>query len=415
MTHGDPRAAGTEPSIPGVAPRLLRSFWIAGFEDSCQINSAGVRLDMTAALQHDRFAAEDYRLIRGVGMSTARDGLRWHLIDRGGRYDWSSWLPMLEAARSEGVQVIWDLCHYGWPDDLDIFSPEFVSRFARFAGEAARLHREHTDETPFWSPVNEMSFFAWAASRELMFPNAFGRGGEIKCQLVRAAIAAMDAIWDVDARARMLFPEPLIHNVPPRRRPWLTGPAKAQRDSQFEAWDMIAGRRSPELGGAEKYLDIVGVNFYAANQWEVPGGRKLHWDAGSDDPRWLPLHQLLLEVNERYRRPIVIAETSHYGIGRAPWLDEIAAESRRALELGAALEGVCLYPILDRFDWEDPTHWHNSGLFDMHKSDAGVYVRTLNEEYGRALRAAEKTIDSQTNAPRNGAGSTGAPKHTLER
>ena len=39
---------------------------------------------------------------------------------------------MLEAARDEGVQVIWDLCHYGWPDDLDIFSPQFVERFARF-------------------------------------------------------------------------------------------------------------------------------------------------------------------------------------------------------------------------------------------------------------------------------------------
>src|SRR5690349_21874590 len=148
-----------------------------------------------------------------------------------------------------------------------------------------------------------------------MFPYAHGRDGELKRQLVRAAIAAIDAVWSVDPDARMIFPEPLIHNVPPRWRPWLTGPAAAQRASQFEAWDMIAGRAAPELGGAAKYLDIVGVNFYAANQWEVPGGRKLHWDAGSDDPRWLPLHKLLMEVQNRYQRPILIAETSHYGIG----------------------------------------------------------------------------------------------------
>src|SRR5215831_14022395 len=95
----------------GPRARLFRSFWMAGFECSCQINAAGVRLDMTAALQHDTYAAEDYRMLRDAGIVTARDGLRWHRIDCGDRYDWSSWTPMLDAARDTGVQVIWDLCH----------------------------------------------------------------------------------------------------------------------------------------------------------------------------------------------------------------------------------------------------------------------------------------------------------------
>src|SRR3954464_6057280 len=139
----DPGGAysGTSAAEPG---RLFRSFWIAGFECSCQINSAGVRIDMTSALQHDVFAAEDYRRLRQVGIAVARDGIRWHLIDRGGSLQWQSWLPMLRAARQEKIQVLWDLCHYGWPDDLDIFSTEFIDRFARFAGEAARIHLEET-------------------------------------------------------------------------------------------------------------------------------------------------------------------------------------------------------------------------------------------------------------------------------
>src|ERR1700751_3119987 len=99
----------------GNAP-LFRSFWIAGFECSCHINTEGARLDMTSALQHDRYAAEDYRRLSEIGIATARDGVRWHLVDRGGQYDWSSWIPMLEAAQGAGVQVIWDLCHYGWPE-----------------------------------------------------------------------------------------------------------------------------------------------------------------------------------------------------------------------------------------------------------------------------------------------------------
>jgi hypothetical protein len=371
---------------------LFRSFWMGGFECSCHINAAGVRLDMTAALSHDVEAASDYRLLLDLGMASARDGLRWHLIDRPGGFDWSSWIPMLEAARDTGVQVIWDLCHYGWPDDLDIFSPEFVTRFARFAGEAARIHREHTGETAFYSPVNEMNFFAWAATRDLIFPYAHGRDFELKRQLVRATLAAIDAIRKVDPGARMVFPEPLIHNMPPRWRPWVKGPALAQRNSQFEAWDMLAGMAAPELGGAPHYLDIVGVNFYAANEWELPGGRKLHWDAGSNDRRWLPLHKLLAEVHTRYGRPIFIAETSHYGIGRAPWLREIAAECVRARDAGVPLEGACLYPVLDRFDWEDCTHWHNSGLWDMERRPCGGFRRALNEEYAHALADAQKLL-----------------------
>jgi hypothetical protein len=371
---------------------LFRSFWMAGFECSCQINSAGVRLDMTAAVQHDKCAAEDYRRCRDVGITTARDGIRWHLIDRGGVYDWRSWIPMLEAAGRVGMQVIWDLCHYGWPDDLDIFSAEFPRRMARFAAGAAQIHREHSNQVPFFAPVNEISFFAWAASRDLIYPNAWGRAQELKRQMVRAALAAMDAIWAVDCRARMVFPEPLIHNVPPMRRPWLTGPALAQRNSQFEAWDMIAGRTEPELGGAPRYLDVVGVNFYAANEWEVPGGRKLHWDAGSDDPRWVPLRFLLAEIYARYRRPLFIAETSHYGIGRGPWLEEVAREATLARDAGVPLEGACLYPILDRFDWEDCTHWHNSGLWDLERDPTGGYQRVLNRPYATALKEAQKRL-----------------------
>ncbi len=175
-------------------------------------------------------------------------------------------------------------------------------------------------------------------------------------------------------------------------QPWNTGPALRQRNSQFEAWDMLAGRMAPELGGGERYLDILGLNFYAANQWEVPGGRKLHWDAGSNDPRWMPLHQLLAEVHDRYRRPLFISETSHYGIGRAPWLNEVAIEAREALNQGVPLEGICLYPILDRFDWEDPGHWHNCGLWDMIPNGAGRYRRVLNGDYASALRAAQALI-----------------------
>ena len=397
MNHAEPLGGAGLPACAGQAGRpapqaLFRSFWMGGFESSCQINSEGARIDMIAELGHDVSAAADYRLLREAGLTGARDAVRWHLVDRGGKYDWSSWIPMLEAAREEGIEVLWDLCHYGWPDDLDVLSPEFIQRYVSFARAAACIHREYAGGPAFYAPVNEISFFAWAASRDLMYPYADGQGVALKHQMVRAALAAIDAIHEVDPEARMIFPEPLIHNVPPRWRRWNTEPSRRQRASQFEAWDMIAGRTAPELGGAERYLDIIGVNFYASNQWEVPGGRKLNWDAGSDDPRWVPLHRLLAEVYERYRRPLLITETSHYGEGRAPWLDEVSRECERAIHAGVPLEGVCLYPILDRFDWDDRTHWHHSGLWDMVPDGAGQYRRVWNPEYGQALLEARNRL-----------------------
>ena len=374
-------------------PCTFDSFWIAGFECACHLNSKGKRLDMIESVQHDRLAYEDYAMLREVGIRTARDGVRWHLIDRGSRFDFSSLAPMADAAERAGTQVMWDLCHYGWPDDVDVLKPAFVDRFARFCGVVARFFRDRSDRVPFYTPVNEISFLAWGAARRLIYPHARGRDGELKAQFVRATIAGAEAIWEVDPRARIATAEPLIHLVPPRRRPHLADVARARSESQFEAWDLLSGHAAPELGGHPKYLDVLGVNFYAPNQWEHPGGRKLMWDGRPLDDRWRPLRLLLEEVWRRYHRPIFIAETSHYGVGRAPWIREVSEEVYGARAAGVPIEGVCLYPILDRHDWDDPKHWHNSGLWDL-KEDEGIYRRKLNAMYAREFERSRRLLAS---------------------
>ena len=115
------------------------SFFMAGFECSTLKRRDGRRLDLIAATQHDVRVEADYAACAELGMLTLRDGLRWHLIERSpGVYDWSSWRPMLRAAKAAGVQVIWDICHYGWPEFLDLWSPQWVESFTAFAEAAAR-------------------------------------------------------------------------------------------------------------------------------------------------------------------------------------------------------------------------------------------------------------------------------------
>jgi beta-glucosidase/6-phospho-beta-glucosidase/beta-galactosidase len=375
-------------------PSLFQSFWLGGFESACHLTRSGQRIDMLAATQHDRFVADDYARLRALHITTVRDTVRWHLVEQtAGHYDFSSVAPYVRAAREQGMQVLWDLLHYGWPVELDIFSPAFVDRFAAFCRATVRYLRTELDRPLFLTPINELSFFAWAAGEVGWFyPYAKHRGGEVKRQLVRSWVAAVDAVRDVDPDVRLVSVEPLIHNVPPRGKPDIDQRAAIQRASQWEAWDMIRGARDPDLGGADRYLDIIGVNFYHDNQWEVPGGEKIHWHILPRDPRWVPFHQLLEEAYGRYERPILIGETSHVGVGRAEWLREITDEIIIAIEHGVPLEGVCLYPIIDRFEWEDPTHWHNSGLWDFVHEPDGTYRRVLNERYADELRRSQIRI-----------------------
>jgi beta-glucosidase/6-phospho-beta-glucosidase/beta-galactosidase len=157
----------------------------------------------------------DYRALAQHGMRTVRDGLRWHLIETSpGQYDWSSFLPMLRAARDTDTQVIWDLAHWGWPDDLDIWSPAFVDRFGKFARAVAQVVRDETDAVPFYVPVNELSFWSWAGgSLGLISPLAQKRGDELKTVLVQAAMAAIEAVRSIDPRARIVSAEPTIHVI----------------------------------------------------------------------------------------------------------------------------------------------------------------------------------------------------------
>src|SRR4051812_28454613 len=115
------------PRVPRLAeaergPTLFRSFFLGGFECSSHRRRDGRRPDLITATRHDLLAREDYQQLRQHGIRAARDGVRWHRVEAvPGCYDWSSLLPMLRAAETAGVQVVWDLCHYGWPDHLDVF------------------------------------------------------------------------------------------------------------------------------------------------------------------------------------------------------------------------------------------------------------------------------------------------------
>jgi len=370
-----------------MAKSPFRTFFMAGFECSTHRAQSGRRLDLVASTGHERWAFDDYARLQSVGIGVAREGLRWHLLEpKPGALDFASLAPIVRAARAHGVQLVFDLCHYGWPDWLDIWQPDFVACFAHLAREFVRWHRTQSDE-PLWvTPINEISFFSWAAGHQgLFYPFALGRGGELKQQLVRAAIAAMDAVWTEDANARILHTDPVINVVAHPARPQDRERAEAYRLAQFEAMDMLAGRVRPELGGAPRYVDVVGLNYYHDNQWYYGLGRKIP----RDDAAYRPLRELLHEWAGRYARPMLLAETGIEGSLRPAWLRWVSAEIAWARAEGLEIHGICLYPIVNHPGWTNDRHCHN-GLWDYPDASGGRPIHApLAKELRRQVRLQE--------------------------
>jgi beta-glucosidase/6-phospho-beta-glucosidase/beta-galactosidase len=353
------------------------SFLQAGFECSSHRRKDGVRLDLIRATGHDKHVLRDYRQCAELGFRTIRDGLRWHLIEKApGKYDWSSWRPMLEAAERAGVQVVWDLFHYGSPDHVDQAAEDFPERFTDFALAALELQQSVSRPPPFVCPLNEINFLSWAVD-DGYFPRVGPeRQGWFKDQLVRTAISAARAIREHWPRATIVWAEPLIHIAPHDRRRRTVEGAKRNLQGMYEAYDWILGRARPELGGDPSLADVIGWNFYPHNQWywkgpTVPMGHH----------EYRPLADMLVEMAERYKKPLFLAETGAEGTAKPSWLHYVCNEVRDAIVRGADIRGICWYPITAYPGWDNSRH-AETGLLSTVVADGNRHVdRRLLAEF----------------------------------
>ena len=345
------------------------SFFQAGFECSSHRRRDGVRLDLIRATGHDKHVLQDYRVCRQLGFRTLRDGLRWHLIERSpGPYDWSSWLPALEAAEAVGVEIIWDLFHYGSPDCIDQGAPDFPERFTEFAVAAIEVQQSVSNRPPLVCPLNEINFLSWAVDDGYFPPVGPGQRGWFKDQLVRTAISAAKAIRERWPHATIVWAEPLIHIAPHDRRRATVRAAKENLQGMYEAYDWIVGLARPELGGDTSLVDVVGWNFYPHNQWYFQGPTI---PMGHHEYR--PLADMLIETAERYGKPIFLSETGAEGSAKPSWLHYVCSEVRDAMDRGADVRGICWYPITAYPGWDNSRH-AETGLLSTVVADGSRHV-----------------------------------------
>lgn len=374
----------------------FKSFLMGGFECADQQNAFGNRVDLYKASGHDRYLEDDYDCVKPLGIKTIREGIRWSTVEVSPyHYDWTEVDRIIKVSHIKGIQVVWDICHFGYPDDLTPLHPMFARRFSHLCREFVTHYRKLIpDGDLIVTPINEVSFISWLGGDVRgTSPYCIGQGWEVKYALMKAYIEGIEMMKEVDSSVRILITEPLISIVSNNESDVQSLlEAENKHFDQFQVHDILSGNMCPELRGKPEYLDIIGVNYYYNNQWINETHDFLPWAEEPPHPLFRSLHSLIETVFTRYGRPIVISETSHPGEDRTKWINSINKECINILKTGLPLFGCCFYPIIDRPDWDYPELWHHSGFWDIFNAE--TLERTADSESIEAVKEFDRKLNN---------------------
>lgn len=348
---------------------IFKSFFMGGYECADHINRSGNRINLLRETQHDVRVRDDYNDLLTLGIEVVREGICWSAVDVSpNQFDFSEVKNRIVVAEELGIQIIWDLCHFGYPDGIYPTHPHFCDRFVALCEAFATFYKGVTNQQLFVVPINEISFLSWhSGDVRGTVPFAVNSGWDIKYHLCKAAIQGIEVLQRIIPDCRIILVEPLIKIHP-----------GYEIDSehidnlnvhQFQAMDIVSGRMCPELGGSEEYLDILGFNYYWNSQWDHGIGPLL-WP--EIEVKRTGISALLEMAYLRYQRPLFLSETGHFGEGRALWMEEVTIECQKTLEKGIPLLGACIYPVIDRPDWDDMERYHDCGIWDLNDTKERV-------------------------------------------
>jgi len=346
---------------------------MGGFECCDMVNRYGERVDLLSDTNHISCLKKNYLRLKEIGIKSVREGIRWSVVESSPyKYDWTDLNLMVKKGKELGVQQIWDICHFGMPDDLSPLHPQFLKRFVNICLAFVKQYRSLVPTGQLIiTPINEVSFFSWLGGEVgCTVPYTRNCGWDVKYAMTKAYIAAIKAIKEIDTEILILTTEPLVDILPPQISDLnkLTEASEAH-EQQFQVTDILMGRMCPELGGNEELIDIVGYNFYYNNRFSISPQEIISWTNEFDDYRFRPLSNILEEGYRRYLKPIILAETSHPNEHRAEWFDQIITETNILLDKKIPLLGICWYPVLDRPDWDEIDNWHQSGIWNNQNMD----------------------------------------------
>jgi beta-glucosidase len=364
-------------------------------------------LDEYELTQHYRFWSEDLGLAAAAGAGAIRYGFPWYRLNPApGRFAWDWADRVVDRLDSLGLEAIVDLVHYGTPLWLDnaFLHTDFPDRLAEYAAALADRYR---DRLTLWTPMNEPQITAMHCGEQGIWPPRLtGHDGYVKLvrAIVRGVVAAQRAVVEASGgRASFVHVEATFRYAGATEA--FAEEVELLRARQFLIQDLLCGmvdddhplagylRRhgfgDDDLAWAARnpaHPDVLGVNYYphlTTAEYRagevVPAAlrpRRDDWTAG--------LEELLRAFAARYRRPLMVTETSVLGgvARRLAWLDaslELVAGLR---DRGLEIVGYTWWPLFDLVGWEyrdalGPVGEHlvRMGLYDLAADEIGTLHR----------------------------------------
>ena len=399
--------AAAQPSPPGT-----RFIFATGIECSYPTiagpDGRPVRIDQLEKTVHYKRWAEDFALVRDLGIDFLRYGPPYHRIHTApGVYDWElADAPLAELGRL-GITPIVDLCHFGVPDWLgDFQNPDFPEQFARYA----RAFAERFPALRFYTPVNEILVCAkfsaleglWNERRkdDRSFVTALSH-------LCRANLLAIHEILAVRPDAVFIQSESAEQFHAGATDPACRRRTRFENERRFISFDLLLSHPpSAELtlylldnGLPRDQIDwfmshsldariVLGNDFYERNEQLVlpdgntkPAGEVFGWAA------------IARQYHHRYRRPIMHTETNpigsvHRDSDDGPrWLWKEFLNVQHLREEGVPVIGFTWYSLIDQVDWDtalvhDRGVVNPVGLFDLQRRPnpvAAAYKEMIRE------------------------------------
>ncbi|MCU1344095.1 MAG: hypothetical protein JWL70_361, partial [Acidimicrobiia bacterium] len=321
--------------------------------------------DVIETTQHDVRWREDLHLMAACGVRRLRYPLRWHRIEpEPGVFDWRHADQVMGAMHDEGFSPVVDLLHHTsyplWLGDLsaDGFGPAFL----RFVEAVA----ERYPWLPGYTVCNEPFTTLLLCGMEGVWP-PHHRGMPA---FVRLANNLMPAINSASRLLRDLLPAAEHVHVEVCERHTFGAPegeafATMANDRRFLFTDLLLGypidhdrpfvREVVAAGGEDLlavergHIDVLGLDYYAHNQW--------HWFGPAQGtnmaPAPPPLADLIVEYAQRYQLPCLLGETNirGYAADRATWLKYTLEQCETARDRGVDMRGYCWFPFIDSADW----------------------------------------------------------------
>jgi beta-glucosidase/6-phospho-beta-glucosidase/beta-galactosidase len=321
--------------------------------------------DVLETTQHDVRWRDDLLLLATCQVRQVRYPLRWHRIEpESGHFAWDHTDQVLGFMRDRGMAPIVDLLHHTsyplWLGDLS--SPAFGSSFLRFVEAVA----ERYPWLPGYTVCNEpFTTFLLCGQVAVWPPHWRGLDG-----FVRLATNVFPAVTRASRALHDLLPDAdHVHVEVCERHTWSTAEgedfARMTNDRRFLLTDLLLGlpidpdrpavQDLLQAGGEELltgepgHLDVLGLDYYAHNQWEWSGAGE-----GTTMPLCPPpLSELIAEYWDRYQVPCVLGETNIRGFAsdRATWLKWTLEQCELARDAGVDLRGYCWFPFIDSADW----------------------------------------------------------------